>query len=366
MQRFLSEIGTRLQVCAAITLSGLLLTASSTRADPPQTIYRWGKPIEWNTGAGPEPREHGAVIVDEGRDRAILVGGSGYHPQFSPLNDVWEFRLKSDTWHKHTLANPAPKGGSRRVAQLPGRKVAYLFGGYEDDNKTHQELIRVDFSNETPKFDVVQQNNAPMGRCLHAFAYDKNLDQFILFGGVTETPTSVEIHNDLWTMRLHEGPAKWTRLDVKNPPSARYGFFWGYDPDNHELIVFGGAQGVSSVDPANDTWLLSMQAQTPSWKKFGGPSPSGRRNGCFVYEPNHKRLFTFGGTADASTATGDLWVFESRSPERRWIRQADLPGQPTIRASGFGFYDPTRHRILMGFGNGNNSQIFTDLQPLTY
>ena len=259
--------------------------------------------------------------------------------------------------------SPVPSGGSRRVAQVTGRRLAYLFGGYGALSWTHHELIRVDFSGETPTFEIGTQDDPPPARCLHAFVYDQKLDQFILFGGVTTNLFHREIRNDVWVMKLVGGRAKWTKLDLGGPPSPRYGFFYGYDAEEGRLMVFSGAQGFDPLDPADDTWLLSMRGESPTWKKWQAGSPRGRRNGCFVYDPDQRRLFIFGGTPDGADSEPLLCVFDARRGGR-WMVEGTSPGAPHRRSSGFGFHDRARHRIVLGFGNDDDP--FLDLFPLRY
>jgi hypothetical protein len=170
-----------------------------------------------------------------------------------------------------------------------------------------------------------------------------------------------EIRNDVWTMKLVDGRAKWTKLELKGPPSPRYGFFHGYDPERGRLIVFSGVQGGTEVNAFNDTWLLSVRAEPPTWTRWEKGSPPGRRNGCFVYDAGGQRLLVFGGTKDAKTAEPDLWVFDTRPGEEGW-KVWPLPNSPPPRSSGFEFHDPARKRILMGFGN--NAELHGDLFPL--
>jgi hypothetical protein len=334
-----------------------------TFADPPHVPYRWDKPILWGEKDGPEAREHAAVIVDEKRDRVIVIGGSGYRPYLTPLTDVWQFSLQTDTWAPLQSPGSMLSGGSRRVAQIPGQQVAYLFGGYGAGQQTHNELIQVDFSMETPTFANVPQDNPPPPRALHAFVYDAKLAQFLLFGGVTIGKDGAEMHADVWNMQVDGGRAKWTKLALNTSPSPRYGFFYGYDPEGGRLIVFSGAQGLTEVQPARDTWLLSVRAEPPTWKQWEEGSPPGRRNGCFVYDPAEHRLFVFGGTKDAKSAEPDLYVFDARPRGEGWQGQP-LPDSPPPRASGFGFLDRARQRILMGFGNA--AAPYRDLFPLKY
>ena len=78
------------------------------------------------------------------------------------------------------------------------------------------------------------------------------------------------------------GSASWTQLTIEgDAPSPRYGFFYGYDAASRRLIVFSGAQGTASVDPAHDTWALDLSVTPPAWRLLddgsGEGSPPGRR-----------------------------------------------------------------------------------------
>jgi hypothetical protein len=352
---------------AAVIALGTAVVTFSASADsptPPRLPYRWDKPVLWTEKDGPQAREHGAVIVDEDGDRVILIGGSGYNPYLAPLADVWQFTLTKDKWAPLEPTGPIPGGGSRRVAQIPGQRVAYLFGGYGAGQTTFNELVRVDFTKQNPAFANVPQDNPPPPRALHAFIYDAKLDKFFLFGGVAGGDAETGIHNDVWSMKLVGGRAKWTKLQLKGPPSPRYGFFYGYDPEQGRLIVFSGAQGVTEVNPAGDTWLLSVREEPPTWKKWDKGSPPGRRNGCSVYDPAEHRLFVFGGTPDGKSVEPHLSVFDARPGQEVW-KTSVFPDGPPPRASGFGFHDRARKRILMGFGNGV-SKTYRDLYPLRY
>jgi hypothetical protein len=252
---------------------------------------------------------------------------------------------------------------------IPGQKVAYLFGGYGAGLKTHNELVRVDFAKDSPAFAHVPQDNAPPARLLHAFAYDVKLERFILFGGAgvrdREKPA---IYNEVWMMKLEGGRAKWTKLELKQPPSPRYGFAYGYDREGGRLIVYSGQPEDPSAKQTQDTWLLSVRAEPPVWKRWerDNESPSGRRNPCFVYDPAEQRLFVFGGAKDERNTTPDLCVFDF-GKGREGCRIGGPPDpQPAQRASGFGFHDRARKRILMGFGNDTRGNSFRDLHPLKY
>jgi hypothetical protein len=324
----------------------------------------WTSSTKWSAGGGPEAREHGAFLVDQEGARAILVGGSGYAPYGTPLSDAWSFALPGLERTALTLAGDLiPAGASRRVAQDPGSRTAYLFGGYGVNGTTNNELYRVDLAADPPSVKKLTQTMAPTKRALHAFAYDRMTDRFFVFGGSTPTPM-----NDLWVGKLTGDSMAWQKVTVSPRPTPRYGFFAGADSVAGKLYVFSGAQKLSPLDPARDIWVLDMHADPPAWTLLGegeaAAVPPGRRNGCAVFDPAGPRLFVSGGTADAMTTEKGLFVFDARESVRTWTR-LDRPGEPAVRSSGFGFVDPVTGRVLAGFGN-TSSAVFSDLNAIGY
>ena len=311
---------------------------------------------------GPEEREHAAVFLDEARRRLLMVGGSGYQPYGTPLADAWAFDLDTHAWAPAAqMGDVPPPGASRRVAAVPGTTTAYLFGGYGEQGRPNGDLYRVDFAGDGLDFRRVPQENPPGWRSLHAFAYDPGTDRFALFGGVAMRPLG-----DTWTMRLVNGVAVWQEQDPWPAPSPRYGAFTGFDAANGRLVLFSGAQGTRSIDPAHDTWALDLRAEAPAWSRLcaGQPAPAGRRNGCAVFDPDGPRLFVFGGTDDGQTTQPGLFVLDARPGREEWA-VLELEGEPALRSSGFGVYDPRTQRTLMGFGN-TTRHIFNDWAFLGY
>ena len=343
---------------------------SDATATPTQTALAltvqplgWQQAVQWGAN-GPEAREHGAMIHDPAADRVVLIGGSGYQPYLSPLDDVWALDLATRTWTQlKPTGDVPPGGGSRRVAQIPGTQIAYLFGGYGAQGASNRELYRVDFSATQPVFTKLAFSAGPTARSLHAFAYDAVTERFFVFGGVDNAP-----RNDTWVLTITGDSPKWSKLTTINKPTGRYGFFSAVDEATGRLIVYSGAQGTATLDPAQDTWALDMRSETPDWQQVsvgGGVSdPPGRRNGCVVWDPNGPRMVVFGGTADAKTSAPGLFALDARPGKMTW-QKLDLADEPELRSSGFGLYDPKRNQLLLGFGN-TSSAVFQDLQVLGY
>lgn len=109
-----------------------------------------------------------------------------------------------------------------------------------------------------------------------------------------------------------------------------------------------------------------MRADPPKWELLaeGDTVPPGRRNGCTVFDPTGPRLFVFGGTADAMTTEPGLFAFDARPGKPAWAELA-LADEPTLRSSGIGFFDTSRGRTLLGFGNTSNA-VFRDWGHLGY
>jgi hypothetical protein len=352
------------------TAATVSVQVSDTTAAPSQTTLAltvqplgWQQAVTWGAN-GPEAREHGAMIHDAAADRVVLIGGSGYQPYLSPLDDVWALDLTTRTWTQLKPTGDVPTGGgSRRVAHIPGSQIAYLFGGYGTQGASNRELYRVDFSATQPVFTKLTFSAGPTARSLHAFAYDAVTERFFVFGGVDNAP-----RNDTWVLTITGDTPKWSKLTTINKPSARYGFFSAVDEATGRLIVYSGAQGTATLDPADDTWALDMRSETPDWQQVsaggGASDPPGRRNGCAVWDPNGPRLVVFGGTADAKTSAPGLYALDARPGKMTW-HKLDLSNEPELRSSGFGLYDPKRNQLLLGFGN-TSSAVFQDLQVLGY
>lgn len=327
---------------------------------------KWAENVTWDAN-GPEAREHGALILDTLHNRLILLGGSGYAPQLTPLGDAWAFDLDKLTWTKLApTGDVLAPAGSRRVAQIPGQPLAYLSGGYAANQAAINELVRVDFNEIQPKIKVLTQKSPPAARSLHAFGYDPQTDRFYLFGGV-----GAVAYSDTWSLQITSDTGTWTNLKLKPAPSPRYGFFAAMDQKNGRLIVYSGAQNQTKTDPVNaaqDTWALDTRSQPPAWTQIldgkGENEPPGRRNGCAVWDASGPRLLVFGGTPDAKETSPGFYLLDARPGKEAWTL-LNLPGEPDLRSSGIGIYDPKSRRSFLGFGN-SSSGVYADLTPIGY
>lgn len=324
----------------------------------------------WEAGAGaPQTREHAVFAFDPESKSAFMLQGSGYKPQWKPVDDSWRFDVETGTWSPWTPSGDVPKSGAaRRLVQVPGSKIAYVLGGYtgwDEEHETDTNIYRFDLG--TSQFTKLT-NADPMkaARELHAMAYDPVSDQIIVYGGVTDVPQQ-KVLGDTWLVKVTGDTASWTAVKSSKLPVSRYGAFYALDAESRRLIVWGGAQFPTEEDPINaahDAWALDLAATPPAWSQLSpaGTLPRGRRNGCIMHDPVGRRLFVFGGTSDGRNSEKGLFVL-SLEPGREVWTKLSLANAPPPRSSGFGFSTPEGH-VACGFGNDKDA--YADVNVLGY
>jgi hypothetical protein len=213
---------------------------------------KWLERKTW-TNEGPVAREHGALVVDAAAKRILLFGGSGYSPQGTPLDDSWQFDLVSETWTELTPTGDVPPGGgSRRVAQVPGQSVAYLFGGYGQGFANFDDLYRLDYSSGSAAFTELTQNNPPPARSLHGFAVDGQTQRLFAFAVLGPDPTICGLRRSTATPR--PGPRSAER---RTQPALR--LLLRRRRKRGPLVLFSGATSGVCLTPRATPGLRSAR-----------------------------------------------------------------------------------------------------------
>jgi hypothetical protein len=331
----------------------------------------WQKRVSWTVPSGPQTREHGVFLYDADARAAYLFEGSGYNPQLKPLDDGWRLDIASGAWAAWAPTGDLPvAGGSRRAAPIPGTKKFYLYGGYIGFDTTADDdgnLYRLDLADAAHTFTRLTSVGAGPARELHTVAYDAKGEQLIVFGGIATKPNQVALA-DTWSVKVTGDTATWTALKTVKAPTPRYGSFTAFDEASRRLVVWSGAQfPVDNTDPVNaaqDAWALDLTVDPPAWSKLAptGDAPKGRRNGCSMPDPAGRRLFVYGGTADAKTSEAGLYVLDLEPGHEAWTK-LDLANAPPLRSSGFGFATP-EGEVTCAFGNGD--KLYDDVTFLGY
>ncbi len=319
---------------------------------------RWGAPVTWAATAGPDAREHPLLFIDPASPDVLwLYGGFSFVPsQFTVVNDLWRFDLKTNNWARVDAMNAPLLGGGRISAGTrPGE--FFLFGGQTPADDVSSEVYRFDVTQTPVRFErLTTTGTAPLA-ALGALVPDTTRRRLISFGGYTGADVSNAVH----TLSL-DAPNAW-RSEGESGPSPRYGFFAARDGER--LIVFSGAQRPSGGNPINaagDVWALELA--TLRWTKLADATVDapGRRNGCGGLDPATRRFYVWSGTPDGSSAVAMLSVLELSRTPAVWSR-VSTPTPPTARGSCSAIVDAPRRRVLFGFGNTLGQQ-FADLQVL--
>lgn len=303
----------------------------------------------WTQGNGPEAREHAQVWIDpQDENRMLLFGGFGFSPrQFTVIADMWAYDLLSNTWTE-VSATDAPMRAAGRIALLPDQRELLYFGGDPPSFRSAFGLSRMRWEGQTAVWSEIDvPEPRPDGSSLGSFIHDRPRDRFLSVCGFGNS-----IQCDVWSYIMSENTI--TQLPVTPGPNPRYGFFAVHDEPGERLVVYAGAQNPvagDQVNAASDTWALDLSEDTPQWSVLldENASPPGRRNGCSALDPQGRRFFVWGGTADGRTVQPGLWVLDLEPGFEGW-QEVPLSSAPPDRTSCSAVYDPARRRILFGFG----------------
>ena len=263
----------------------------------------------WTTidavGTPPEQFFLSNLVHDPVRDRLIVVGsdsGVGI--------EVWALTLSgTPTWQRLDSggATPPARGGHSLVYD-PAHDRVILFGG---DGSTYLSDVWA-FSLTTNQWKLLLSpfGAGPLGREGHGAIYDPVGQRMIVFGGHYED-TARHFLNDVWALSLGDVVA-WQELSPAGPiPGARSAFGAVYDPVRHRLLVHGGINDQSGLEPDN-LWALALDG-TPTWSQIQTQDTlRGRSYPIDVYDPVLDALLACGGggypqTSELSLATPTRW-----------------------------------------------------------
>jgi hypothetical protein len=192
---------------------------------------------------------------------------------------------------------------------------------------------------------------SPQRRGGHSTIYDPVHDRIVLFGGNNDFSPESRYLADTWALSLTSG--EWSELaPLGTTPGGREGHGAIYDPDEHRMIVFGGHHEIGGRGFRNDVWELSL-GDTLRWSQILpiGPLPGPRSAFGTVYDPLRRRLLIHGGVnASSGVEPDDLWALTLEG-EPMWVR---IVTQDTLRGRSYPIdvYDPVEDRILACGGHG--------------
>ena len=194
---------------------------------------------------------------------------------------------------------------------------------------------------------VAAQSTQPPRRAHHALAYDEARQRIVLTAGSTPLNggQSFDFFNDRWEFdgtKWIEMPASGTRMS---------GVRLAYDPQSRRMYSFGGYIGGSGSQ--GDLRVL----ESDGWRTIGKHPEIVAAEPGFVYDAARRNFIAFGGSGGQRRAHGDTWIFDGTS----WTK-SDATG-PAPRQSHVLVYDEKRRKVVLfgGMGAAGPSELFNDL-----
>lgn len=179
--------------------------------------------------------------------------------------------------------------------------------------------------------------HAPDGRSMHAVATDPDNEEVVLFGG-----SATSTLGDTWTWDGDD----WSNPQPLHAPGPRLGHAMAWFAAGHRVLLFGGED--PNTNDLDDTWIWNGADWAPL-QPIHSPSP--RHFMAVAYDVARQRLVLFGGRGSAG-ALGDTWEFDGVE----WgVRQPTA--HPSARYSHAMAYDATRGRVVL-FGGTDDAGAY--------
>ena len=178
-----------------------------------------------------------------------------------------------------------------------------------------------------------------------AVAFDAARGQALYFGGTVTPPGGASQFSDQqW---LWDGNS-WSQSTVTPRPAGRSTACIAYDPVRQRVVMFGGADGSSTL---GDTWEWNGQA----WANVTAVGPSARYASAMVWDAARNAVVLFGGFFDDGVnyaALNDLWAWDGT----RWTQITPTGAAPSGRSYPSVAYDSARSRLVV-FGGFDNDYV---------
>ncbi len=188
------------------------------------------------------------------------------------------------------------------------------------------------------------RQNIPSARYGSKMIFDPVSKRVIMFGGRAEGIFGLKYFNDLWAFDYQT--LTWTPIKATNQPDGRLSPGMVYDPDHHQIILFGGHDTQDRID---DTWVFDLEEN--EWTEVAPAiSPSPRSDMDITYDHENKVVILFGGYCQEYTRElcDDTWVFDPTTTT--WTEmQPNL--SPPISYGHTMVYDPVNHWHLLWGGH---------------
>jgi hypothetical protein len=240
----------------------------------------------------PGPRTDLAGILDDTRDRLVIVGGRvGFA---TSIDEVWAYSFSTATWSQLPSGPPARH-------DVPGATDGtrmWVFGGAGNFLQSLDDLWELDLATDAWR-QMPDDGVRPPARTSGALVYRGGA----LYAVGGHDATSVK--RDAWRYDL--AAERWTKLDYEGDPIAAAHFGWTLDDACDRLILTAG-DNLDNYDVAT-TSALSF-GSSPAFSLFATSNLAPPRDHpSMIFDRARRRLVLFGGggLGDGLGTYGDAW-----------------------------------------------------------
>ncbi|MDP1828850.1 MAG: hypothetical protein Q8L48_36655 [Archangium sp.] len=285
---------------------------------------------QWNqvmTTGGPSARHRAAMAPLGFSYTVLLFGGLSTSTQSAPLADDWIWSGGAGTWT--AVSGTAPSGRfGHAMAELSNSGRVVLFGG---STNSFSSLLGDTWVFDSTSGWASVAGTGPIARYEHAMAGDTTRGVAVLFGGYGASV----YRNDTWEFN---GTTWSNRTPASGNPGTRYAHSMAFDPIRGVTVLFGGWNGSTLL---NDTWEWNGTSWT---QRFPANSPPGRDLAALAFDSQRGVITLFGG----SPGLGDEWTWDGTN----WTQQTAT--RPSSRMSMVMAQDPDTLSLLL-FGGITSS-----------
>jgi hypothetical protein len=220
-----------------------------------------------------------------------------------------------------TVLGPAPRVRHSAVFDL-ATETMITFGGQNPNVTNFGDVWQLVFNNSLPNtvdwLPVSWTGSTPDARNGQTAVYDATNSLMIVFGGAEGLSSPAPCQNDSWVLQNANGVAgarSWVQLlPAGGPPTPRYLHTAVYDPTSDSMIVFGGSD--CNAGYLNDVWILSNAnglGGSPVWTQLAptGTPPAAREAASAIYDPGSNVMTVYGGDTGGSSVLGDVWTLSN-------------------------------------------------------
>jgi uncharacterized repeat protein (TIGR02543 family) len=309
---------------------------------------------DWTTAAnGSQSRAAAGAAWDPINHRVLRFGG---FDGSNFLNDLWSFTI-ANGWVQLSPAGtpPSPRDAPGFLYDPVRSRMLLIYG---NNNTPPTDVWQLSLSGTPTWSQIATAGTAPAGRAFFSTIYDPIRDRVIMFGGAQGSSTL----NDVWSLSL-AGTPTWTQLAPAGaPPAVRYGQVAIYDSLRDRMVVHGGSSSNNGggTQGLSDTWALALSG-TPTWTQltpYGTPPQVYLGTG--TYDPIRDRMLVLSGIGDGG---GSIWSLSLKVQPAWFLIPAGGSGI-TARHYHSAVYEPD-HDLVLAFNGQNTVNLYlTDTKRL--